>query len=49
LICFALCILALPAEDETIGSFDAVVEDPRQPMGTIKKILKLKKLMKLFG
>jgi hypothetical protein len=39
--------LASPSQDETIGSFDAVVEDPRQPVATIKKLLKLKK--KLLG
>lgn len=49
LVCFALCALALPAEDETVGSFDEVDDefDPRNPAEIIKKIKKLKK--KLLG
>lgn len=49
MICLALCVLASPAEDETVGSFDAVDDtaDPRNPAEILKKIKKLKK--KLLG
>lgn len=49
LVCFALCAFALPAEDETIGSFDEVDDefDPKNPAAIIKKLKKLKK--KLLG
>jgi hypothetical protein len=48
LICFALCVLAAPAEDETLGSFAADIVDPREPQEILKKLKKIK-LLKLLG
>lgn len=49
MFCLALCVLAAPAEDETIGTFDEVDDefDPKNPVEILKKIKKLKK--KLLG
>ncbi|CRK87606.1 CLUMA_CG001402, isoform A [Clunio marinus] len=49
LVCFAVCVLATPGEDETVGSFDSSANsyDPRHEAEFIKTILKLKK--KLIG
>lgn len=52
LVCLAVfAVFAEPAEDETIGSFDAVEEsiDPRDPAAILKKIKLLKLKKKLFG
>lgn len=47
----ALCVLASPAEDEGIVSFDEAEAsfDPREPLELLKKIKKLKKLKKILG
>lgn len=48
----ALCVFAMPSEDETIGTFDIAEDnfDPRDPSQLLKKILLLKKKKKIiFG